>query len=116
MIKHDTVDFFVLVGEKIATQRKGAELTQAELAAKLHIKQQALALYESGLRRIPLPTLLKLSELLELSIEDFLPIAHTIRKRGPVPKIQKQLERVQQMPTDKQNLILGLIDKLSESE
>ena len=117
MIKHQTEDFFIDVGQKIAQARKESTLSQAELARELNIKQQALAFYETGQRRVPLPTLIKISELLHASIEELLPIQQqTPRKRGPASKMQRQLEKIQALPDDKQKLIYDLIESLTESK
>lgn len=113
MSKHQTEDFFARIGETIARFRKEAKLTQGELAQTIGVTQQNFALYETGQRRIPLPTLLKISETLNISLDELIPQQQQTRRRGPAPKILRQLERVQALPEDKQKLISDLIDSLA---
>lgn len=51
-------------------QRRG--ITQAELANQLHVKPQHLCLYEKGARKCSVMTYLKISELLEVPIDDLM--------------------------------------------
>lgn len=113
----ENTQFFLTLGQKIATERKAAGFSQAKLAQNLGITQQNLALYETGQRRIALPTLFRISEALQVSIDELLPIQQqTTRRRGPAPRLLRQLERVQALPEDKQRLISDLIDSLAGSE
>ena len=59
-------------GKRIKIARVIKGFTQSELAEKLGVKQASVALWENG-RSFPRPGLLpKLSELLELSIDELL--------------------------------------------
>ena len=58
-----------MLGNRIRQLRKKKNLTQKQLADKLNISEQALALYEQNRRR-PNPDILKdLSNVLEVSVD-----------------------------------------------
>lgn len=54
---------------RIRSLRENAALTQAELAAHLHISQNTYSQYESGKRQIPLSVLISLSEYYKVSVD-----------------------------------------------
>jgi len=112
MMRIDTETFFSQIGSRIAQARKDATLSQEQLASSLGLKQQALASYETGRRRIPLPTLLRIADALHVTIDDLLPSQNSApsRKRGPVPKIVKQWEKLRTLPDEKQKIVFDLID------
>ena len=56
----------------IAYWRKEREISQAELARQMEIMPQHLCLYEKGARKCSVKTYLKVSEILEISIDDLL--------------------------------------------
>lgn len=62
----------VKVGEKISRLRKENNMTQDELANKLYITRQNLSKWENGLSIPPIDTLLILSNIFKISIEDIL--------------------------------------------
>jgi len=66
--------FFKQLGERIRKSRKERELTQAQVAEKLGVTQQLIATYETGKRRLPVLTLVKIAEILDISIDDLLRI------------------------------------------
>jgi transcriptional regulator with XRE-family HTH domain len=111
MVKHNSEDFYCQIGTRIAQARKENDLTQQQLATLLNLRQQVIASYETGSRRIPLPVLLRIAEVLKSPIENLLPLPLEQKsKRGPVPKIQKQWEKLLAMPEEKQKIISNLID------
>ena len=77
-------------GALMKAQRKIMGLTQAEVASRLDITQQAYAHYESGERQPTPDMLLKLSNLLGITLDDLLRHpkyeAGPHRKEGPPPK------------------------------
>ncbi len=64
-------------------RRQLAELTQAELAARLHRPQSFVAKYESGTRRIEVIELLDLAEALGFDpVELLAAVQHTPARKG----------------------------------
>jgi len=115
MVKHNTEQFFIKIGEKIAKVRKESGLSQEKLASLLSIRQPVLASYEIGRRRIPLPLIIKIAEILNIFVDDLLPLPEEKKRKGPKPKIDRDLEKVKLFPEDQQKAILNLIETLSKS-
>ena len=88
-------------------------LPQVELADSLGIAQQQLASYEIGRRRVPVSLLPTLARALSVSIEELIgeeaPQAGP-GKRGPVSRVQQQLERIQALPRARQRFLSDLIE------
>ena len=66
--------FFKQLGKRIRKFRKEQELTQAQVAQKLGVTQQLIATYETGKRRLPVLALIKIADILNISVDDLLGI------------------------------------------
>jgi transcriptional regulator with XRE-family HTH domain len=106
--------FYEQLGQRIAEHRKARGITQVELAKTLGIAQQTLAHYEGGTVRIAIAMLAAVAQALDVSLEDLLgnTSGKSAGKRGPVPKLQRQLEQVSQLPKTKQRLITEVLDSM----
>ncbi|MFZ2906275.1 MAG: type II toxin-antitoxin system antitoxin SocA domain-containing protein [Cyclobacteriaceae bacterium] len=86
------------IGNRIATLRKRKDLSQLELAKMLEMTRPSLAQIELGNRNINARELLKLSEILEVSIDNLLGknfmINHTLPEEKVKKKKQEPEERV----------------------
>ncbi|MGI9331631.1 MAG: helix-turn-helix domain-containing protein [Gammaproteobacteria bacterium] len=104
--------FYQTLGQRIATRRKALNITQQQLADTLGIAQQTLAHYEVGRLRIPVALLSTLARTLTVSVEDLLGEAsrRANAKRGPTPKLQRQLEQIGQLPRAKQRFVMDMLD------
>ena len=102
--------FLVALGRCIADLRKAQGFTQAQLAARLCVTQQAINTYESGTRCMPLLALLRLTKVLGVSAETLLGQQPAPGKRGPAPKLQQQLERLSRLPRTKQRFVSDMLD------
>ena len=103
------------LGRRLATLRQEAGLTQHTVAAHLGIAQQTLAHYEVGRLRLPVVLVPPLAALFGVSTDTLLGVsdAHArtrTSKRGPTPKLQRQLERLRHLPKAKQQLVLAMLD------
>jgi transcriptional regulator with XRE-family HTH domain len=105
-------DFFVALGGRIAALRKEAGLTQAQLGEALGISQQHMASFEAGRRRVPVSALSLLGRALGVTVEDLLgdTAAPATKRRGPAPKLQRQLERVSRLPRAQQRFVSEFLD------
>ena len=65
---------------RIRDLREECDLTQAQIAELLHIKQNTYSQYENGHRQIPIDMLIQLARFYQVSI-DYLVGETTIRKR-----------------------------------
>lgn len=104
--------FYRNLGLRIAALRNDRGLTQAQLAETLGVSQQQMLSFEKGRRRIAVATLPKLARALGVSIEELVGAGSRPGKRGPAPRLQHQLERLQQLPRSKQRFVSEFIDTI----
>lgn len=102
--------FLQTFGGRMAALRKQQGLSQTQLAALLGISQQLVAFYERGQRRVPIDLLPDTARLLGASIEELLGMAGKAARRGPTPKLQQQLERINRLPRAKQRFVVEILD------
>ncbi|WP_192812348.1 helix-turn-helix transcriptional regulator, partial [Pseudomonas psychrophila] len=78
------------------------------------VSQQTIQAYESGKRRIQVAALPELSRLLATTLEELFDQQQetTVRKRGPAPKWQQQLEAIDQLPKSQQKFVAQMLDAL----
>lgn len=106
--------FFKALGARVAQARKAHGLTQQQLGDQLGIPQQTLAHYEGGATRFPASMLPPLAHILGMSLDELLgqDTKFGPGKRGPAPKLQKQFERVSQLPRLKQQVVMDMLEGL----
>ncbi len=104
--------FYQQMGQRIAQFRKTQDLTQQQLAKILDISQQTLAHYEVGRLRVAVAMLPLLANALSVSVEELIEeqATGTPAKRGPIPKLQKQIEQVSLLPRTKQKFVMDMLD------
>jgi len=106
------VTFFKTLGARVAKARKDQGLTQQELADYLGIAQETLAHYEVGRTRFPVSMLPKLADKLNLSLDEMLgrEATHAPGKRGPVSRLQQQVDAISQLPKAKQRFVIEMLE------
>jgi transcriptional regulator with XRE-family HTH domain len=109
-VSQDEKAFFKTLGKRIAELRKEQGLTQAQLGESLGISQQQVASFEVGRRRVPASMLSAFAKALAVSVEELLGDEPKPAKRGPAPKLQRQMERISQLPRAKQRFVLEMLD------
>lgn len=109
-IGKDERAFFAQLGARVSELRKAQSITQVQLAETLHISQQTVNAYEMGHRRIPVSSLPLLAQTLAVSIEELLGIAQPTKRRGPAPKLQQRIERIQRLPKSQQRFVMQMLD------
>ncbi|MGA2191716.1 MAG: helix-turn-helix domain-containing protein [Steroidobacteraceae bacterium] len=102
--------FFERLGTRVAELRRSQNITQVEMAATLGVSQQTINSYEVGRRRIPVSALPTLARALAVSLEELLGNDSATKKRGPAPKLQQQIERIQQLPRTQQRFVMQMLD------
>jgi len=112
----DQKTFLEQIGTRIADTRKATGFTQTDLAEAVNLSQQVIANYEAGQRNIPVYTLARIADALSvpvavLTADD----SHSRNKRGPAPRIQKQLERIQALPKDRQKFVIQALEMALQS-
>ncbi|VAW59630.1 Predicted transcriptional regulator [hydrothermal vent metagenome] len=117
MMTQNDNDFFKELGHKIATLRKEQQITQVQLAEILGISQQYMQAFEAGRRKVPSSMLPTLAEVLAVSVEELIGIATTQnKKRGPAPKLLKQIEQISQLPKTKQKFVMDMLDTVIQQQ
>ncbi len=107
---HDEKKFFKELGARVATLRKEQGVTQVQLGEMLGIAQQMVASYEIGRRRIPVSMIPRLAHALAVPLETLLGVTNGAGKRGPTPKLQRQMERIHQLPKARQKFVMEMIE------
>jgi transcriptional regulator with XRE-family HTH domain len=103
--------FFKQLGVRIAALRKDQGMTQVQLAEFLGLTQQMIASYEVGRRRVPVSLLAQIAETLAVSLEELIGKKDVQpARRGPAPKLQQQIERIQRLPRSKQRFVIEMLD------
>lgn len=112
--------FFKDLGARIAQARKDHGMTQQQLAEQLGIAQQTLAHYEVGRARLPVSMLPLLARLLMLSLDELMgqntqpagaaAAARRGAKRGPVSRLQQQIEAVAKLPKSQQQFVSQMLE------
>lgn len=109
MTPEDTA-FFEDLGSRIAALRKECGLTQTQLGEMIGVSQQQVVSFEKGRRKVPVSALPKLSKALGVPIEELVGIEIKPGKRGPTPRLQRQLEQLQKLPRSKQRFVTEMLD------
>lgn len=109
-ISKDEKTFFVHLGARVAQQRKAQGVTQAQFAEWLGVSQQTVNAYEVGRRRMPVSSLPKVAKLLGVALEELIGEETKPGKRGPAPKLQRQIERIQELPKPQQKFVMQMLD------
>jgi transcriptional regulator with XRE-family HTH domain len=108
--------FFARLGARIAQLRKEQGITQVQLAETLDVSQQTITAYETGRRRIQVSTLPVIAQALGVTVEALVADdGSAAKKRGPAPKLQQQLERINALPKAQQRVISQVIESLIAS-
>lgn len=103
--------FFTRLGARVAELRKARDITQVEMAQALRVSQQTINSYEVGRRRIPVSALPALARSLGVSLEELLgEDLGGVKKRGPTPKLQQQIERIMELPRSQQRFVMQMLD------
>jgi transcriptional regulator with XRE-family HTH domain len=104
-------NFFVTLGERIASLRKVHNITQVQLAQTLGVSQQTVQAYEMGRRRIPVSALPIVAHTLAVPLEElFGETSRTANKRGRTSRLQQQIEAISQLSKTQQHFVSQILD------
>jgi transcriptional regulator with XRE-family HTH domain len=108
---HDEKAFFKALGARIAELRKDSAITQVQLAETMGVSQQTVASWEVGRRGVPVSNLPLLARTLGVSVEALIGEQTTpVAKRGPTPKMQQQMERLNKLPKAQQQVVMKMLE------
>lgn len=117
----DERSYFQRLGARVADARRRADLTQVQLANALGISQPQLAFYEVGRRRVPVSMLPALARVLATPIEALIgddgaqgaaPATPRRTRRGPVSRLEQQLDAIARLPKAKQKIVATFLDAM----
>jgi len=112
-ITADERAFFAALGGRIAQLRKQQDITQVQLAELIGVTQQTINSYETGRRRVPVSLLPVIAKRLGVAVEALLADdSKGAAKRGPVPKLQQQMDRITQLPRARQQFVMQVIESV----
>lgn len=111
----DDKAFFEQLGQRIANLRKTQNMTQGQLAEHLGISQQHMASFEKGIRKVPASMLPVLAQLFGISVDELVGLKDTATKRGPMPKLQRQIEQVALLPKAKQKFVSEMLETVIQA-
>ena len=108
-------------GERLARFRKEKGLTQAALAQSVGIIQVLIADYESGKLRLNAEMICRITQVLGVSSDELLGLKRSrteglVEKGGMSLKLVRRLKRIDQLPLNKQNVLLQTIDGFLKGE
>ena len=106
----DEKQFFNGLGARIAELRKSQNITQVQLAETLGVSQQMVTAYEVGRRRMPVSSLPVIARYLGTTVEELIGEKAPPAKRGPTPKLQQQIERLNTLPKAQQQVVIKMLD------
>ena len=101
-------------GTRLATLRKAAGLSQAELARAIGVPQQNVAYWETHAKPPRSDVLPTMAKVLGVRVEDLLGETPVARKPGPVGRLQRVFETASDLPRRDQQLIADFIETLVE--
>jgi transcriptional regulator with XRE-family HTH domain len=107
----DEQQFLKALGARIAQLRKEQGVSQQSVADSLGVAQQTYAHYEVGRVRMPVSLLPDIAGLFGVSTDEIL-VGHKsgASKRGPTPKLQQQIERLNHLPKAKQKVVMDMLE------
>lgn len=112
VISDDDRRYFLRLGKRIAELRNRQALTQTQLAEVLEVSQKSINAFEHGVRRLPVSLLPPLAQALDVSIEELVAddAPRKAGKRGPLSKIEQQMDLIRRLPRARQKIIIDMLD------
>lgn len=105
--------YFKALGVRLAQARKAQHRTQQQIADQIGLAQQTYAHYEGARQRVPAFMLAPLARVLGLTLEELLGEEMKPQgKRGPVSRLDQQVERIRQLPRPKQRFVMEMLDNV----
>lgn len=102
-------------GARLADIRQGRGMTQAELALAVGVSRRVIAYYEHEDAQPPGAMLVDLAKALRVSADQLLGLKLPKDKKSPrTARLLKRLQKIEQLPTTDQRVVLKLVDGLLE--
>lgn len=100
------------VGQRLARLRKDKGISQREIARRLEVTQPLVSGWERGASRLNSETILRLSEILEVSTDELLGLGKATQQKqaGQTRRIAKRIHAITRLPKRDQEALLRTID------
>jgi len=108
--------FFKDLGKRITGYRKEQGYTQLTFGQALNMSQQQIAAFENGTRKVPVSLLPTLTKMFGITLETLLGQKEAPNKRGPTPKILRQVEQLSYLPKSKQKFVMEMLDTVIKQQ
>lgn len=102
----ETEIFYKALGKRIKELRKEHGFTQEILGEKIGVTKSAIVNYETGIRKIPLDTLVKISQLFDIKLDTLIG-----KERRLEDVLNSSLNR-KILTEEQENLLVGFLDIL----
>ena len=99
-----------LFGQRLVHFRQKTGLTQYELAEALDISRDLVGHYERRSQNPNLEFVIKVAELFDVSVDEFLGFKTAPEKTGPPPRVKKLTKRLAELPKTKQGVVLEMLE------
>jgi len=80
------------------------------------MSQQQIAAFENGTRKVPVSLLPTLTKMFGVTLEALLGQKEQSNKRGPTPKILRQVEQLAYLPKSKQKFVMEMLDTVIKQQ
>jgi len=103
--------------ERLARLRKERGWTQVELAERVGITQRLVSDYERGRLRLNADIVVRLANALEVATDELLQPKElrSPLRRKPSLRVQRRVEKIQELPPRRQYFVLKALDALLSS-
>ena len=108
----DEKEFFKAMGARIAQLRKDSGITQVQLAQVMEVSQQTVTSWEVGRRGVPVSAVPALARALGCTVETLVGEKAATVRRGPAPKLQQHMERINQLPKPQQRFVMQVLESV----
>ena len=108
----DEKEFFKAMGARIAQLRKDSSITQVQLAQVMEVSQQTVTSWEVGRRGVPVSAVPALARALGCTVETLVGEKAATVRRGPAPKLQQHMERINQLPKPQQRFVMQVLESV----
>jgi len=108
--RQTTDDRLAVIGKRLQTIRKRRGLTQKELGDKIGLTREAVASYEAGRSHLMDTTLMDLSAVLRVSVNDILGLERRTAEIHVTRRWAKRMAIIESLPESIQKHILRALD------
>ena len=108
----DEKESFKAMGARIAQLRKDSSITQVQLAQVMEVSPQTVTSWKVGRRGVPVSAVPALARALGCTVETLVGEKAATVRRGPAPKLQQHLERINQFPKPQQRFVMQVLESV----